>query len=189
MHGADIVLVRRCQAGDEEAFGQLFEQYKNLVYRTAYLMTGTAADAEDILQDVFLQVYRSLDSYDSTRGSLGTWLHRVTVNRCLNWRRGRHVADDLESVEGQAGESVGSPAESLTDRDSVRRALGGLSDKLRVVVVLRHYWGLSYAEIAEMLNLPLGTVKSRLNLAMQQMQDQLEPGPQGQGHSVVEAQG
>lgn len=183
------VLVRRSQAGDGEAFGLLFEQYKNLVYRTAYLMVGTAADAEDILQEVFLQVHRSLDTYDPTRGSFSTWIHRVTVNRCLNWRRGRHVTDQLESAEGQAAESAISPAEGLADRDSVRRVLDGLTHKLRVVVVLRHYWGLSYAEIAEMLDLPLGTVKSRLNLAMQQMKNQLESSQQDQGRSVVEAQG
>ncbi len=66
----DQVLIRRCQAGDEEAFGLLFEQYKNLVYRTVYLTLGTAADAEDILQEVFLQVHRSLDGYDPARGRL-----------------------------------------------------------------------------------------------------------------------
>ncbi len=189
MQGADTILVRRCQVGDEEAFGQLFEQYKNLVYRTAYLMVGTAVEAEDILQDVFLQVHRSLDSYDPNRGSFSTWVHQVTVNRCLNCRRGRHVADRLEDVEGQIRESVCAADECLAERDWIRHALGGLSDKLRVVLVLRHYWGLSYAEIAEMLDVPLGTVKSRLNLAMHAMKDQLEPDPRGQGQSVVEAQG
>lgn len=133
-------------------------------------------------------MYRSLDSFDPTRGSFSTWIHRITVNRCLNWRRGRPATDQLESAESQAAESVDSPAESLADSDFVGRALGGLSEKLRVVVVLRHYWGLSYAEIAETLDLPLGTVKSRLSLAMQQMKDQLEPGPQDQGY-LVEAQG
>ena len=62
---ADVILIRRCQAGDEEAFGLLFEQYKNLVYRTTYLTLGAAADADDILQEVFLQVHRSLDSLRS----------------------------------------------------------------------------------------------------------------------------
>ncbi len=184
----DAVLMHRCQAGDEEAFRLLFEQYKNLVYRTALLMVGTAADAEDILQDVFLQVHRSLDTYDATRGSFGTWVHRVTVNRCLNWRRSRRVICDLEDAAAQAGGVACSPAESLPDRDSVRRAIDGLSDKLRVTVVLRHYWGLSYGEIAEVLELPLGTVKSRLNLAVRHMKDDLEPNALDQAHPVVEAQ-
>ncbi|NLE73735.1 MAG: RNA polymerase subunit sigma-24, partial [Actinobacteria bacterium] len=67
----DAVLVRRSRAGDGGTFGLLFEQYKNLVYRTAFLIVGTAADAEDILQEVFLQVYRALDTYDPARGSFG----------------------------------------------------------------------------------------------------------------------
>jgi RNA polymerase sigma-70 factor, ECF subfamily len=182
----DAVLIRRCQAGDDDAFGLLFEQYKNLVYRTAYLTLGTAADAEDVLQEVFLQVHRSLDSYDPLRGSFGAWLYRVTFNRCLNWGRSRRVAYSLESVADKDREAVCSSFESLADRDSVRRALGGLSGKLRVVVVLRHYWGLSYAEIAEILDLPLGTVKSRLNLAMRHMKDDLEPDLSGQAHTVAE---
>jgi RNA polymerase sigma-70 factor, ECF subfamily len=171
----DLVLIRRCQAGDEEAFGLLFEQYKNLVYRTTYLTLGTASDAEDILQEVFLQVYRSLDEYDPGRGAFSTWLYRVTVNRCLNWRRGRPPTGSLEEV---AHEQIQSGAHLLPDHyaeeDSVRRALDRLSRKLRVVVILRHYWDLSYAEIAEIMDLPLGTVKSRLNHAMRLMRDDLE---------------
>jgi len=171
----DLVLIRRCQAGDEEAFGLLFEQYKNLVYRTTYLTLGTASDAEDILQEVFLQVHRSLDEYDPGRGAFSTWLYRITVNRCLNWRRGRPPTGSLEEV---ALEQITSGAHVLPDRyaeaDSVRRALDRLSRKLRVVVILRHYWDLSYAEIAEIMDLPLGTVKSRLNHAMRLMRDDLE---------------
>lgn len=184
----DAVLVRRSRAGDGGTFGLLFEQYKNLVYRTAFLIVGTAADAEDILQEVFLQVYRALDTYDPARGSFGTWIHRITVNCCLNWRRGRRPTDRLEGREDRAESLVCLPDEGLANRDSVHRALSVLSHKLRVVVVLRYYWDFSYADIAEMLDLPLGTVKSRLNLAMHQMKDQLGPGPQDQGRFVVEAE-
>jgi RNA polymerase sigma-70 factor, ECF subfamily len=182
------VLIRRCQAGDDAAFALLFVHYKNLVYRTAYLMLGTAADAEDVLQEVFLQVHRSLDGYDPHRGSFSTWLHRITVNRCLNWRRGRHVAESLESVAGQDEEAVRSSMDGLADRDSVRSALDGLSDRLRVTVVLRYYWDLSYEEIADVLELPLGTVKSRLNRAMRNMKDDLEPDLSVQAHAFVEAE-
>lgn len=171
MPGDDAVLVRRSRAGDGEAFGLLFEQYKNLVYRTAFLIVGTAADAEDILQEVFLQVYRALDTYDPARGSFGTSIHRITVNCCLNWRRGRRPTDRLEGREDRAESLVCLPDEGLANRDSVHRALSILSHKLRVVVVLRYYWDFSYADIAEVLDLPLGTVKSRLNLAMHQMKD------------------
>jgi RNA polymerase sigma-70 factor, ECF subfamily len=172
----DPVLIRRCQAGDEEAFAQLFHQYKNLVYRTTYLTLGSAADAEDILQEVFLQVHRSLDTYEPTKGALSTWLYRITVNRCLNWRRGRTPVDSLDDLadEWPSGVYTRLLPEAHAATDCVRRALDGLSTKLRVVVVLRHYWDLSYADIAEIAGLPLGTVKSRLNLALRLMRDSLE---------------
>ena len=182
----DLVLIRRCQAGDEEAFALLFEEYKNLVYRAAYLALGNAVDAEDILQEVFFQVHRSLDSYDPRRGAFTTWLHRITINRCLNWRRGRPRTDSLDELTG-ASECTGA---LLPDRyaedDCVRRALGNLSRKLRVVVVLRHYGDLSYAEIAEIMDVPLGTVKSRLNLALRLLHDDLRSDFPCQARSVTE---
>jgi RNA polymerase sigma-70 factor, ECF subfamily len=187
----DQVLIRRCQAGDEEAFRLLFEQYKNLVYRTTYLTLGTAADADDILQEVFLQVHRSLEGYDPARGAFSTWLYRITVNRCLNWRRRRSTAESLDEIaaaaeaadnrdpraDGAARREIRAshcPADRYEMDDSIRRALDRLSCKLRLVVILRHYWDLSYAEIAAIMDLPLGTVKSRLNIAMRQMRDDLE---------------
>jgi RNA polymerase sigma-70 factor (ECF subfamily) len=183
----DLVLIRRAQAGDDEAFGLLFEEYKNLVYRTTYLTLGAAADADDILQEVFLQVHRSLDGYDPARGAFSTWLYRITVNRCLNWHRGRRHAESLEEVAAADTASLGSHADGYDEDDSVRRALDKLSKKLRVVVILRHYWDLSYAEIAEITDLPLGTVKSRLNLAMRQLRDELESDLPCPARTVTEA--
>jgi RNA polymerase sigma-70 factor (ECF subfamily) len=183
----DLVLIRRCQAGDEEAFGLLFEKYKNLVYRTTYLTLGTAADAEDILQEVFLQVHRSLDGYDPGRGAFSTWLYRITVNRCLNWRRSRPFTDSLDEIADEPTRSAGALPDCYADDDCVRRAVARLSRKLRVVVVLRHYWDLSYAEIAEIMDLPLGTVRSRLNLALRLMRDDLESDFLCPARSITEA--
>ena len=193
---AEQSLIRRCQAGDDEAFRLLFEQYKNLVHRTTYLTLGSAADADDILQEVFLQVHRSLDSYDPRRGSFSTWLYRITVNRCLNQRRSRPAAVSLDEIAGEEGtipgagaasQSATSLAERYATDDSVRSALDRLNPKLRVVVILRHYWDLSYAEIAEIMELPLGTVKSRLNTAMQQMRHDLESDVPCPARTVTEA--
>lgn len=184
----DLTLIRRCQAGSEEAFALLFDEYKNLVYRTAYLTLGDAADAEDILQEVFIQVHRSLDSYDPKRGAFTTWLHRITVNQCLNWRRGRHRAGSLDEVTDAAMTSANPMLDLYAEGDCVRRALDRLSRKLRVVVILRHYTGLSYAEIAEAMDLPLGTVKSRLNLALRLLQEDLKTDYPCQARSLPEAQ-
>ena len=163
----DLTLIHRCQAGDDGAFATLFENYKNLVFRTAYLTLGNPLDAEDILQEVFLQLYRSMRNYDPARGTFTTWLYRITVNRCINIRRHRGFFTlPLEELpESVLREQVLSESQHA-DVDSVQHALGHLSMKLRVAIVLRYFWDLSNAEIAEILDLPLGTVKSRLNLAL-----------------------
>ena len=162
-------LIHRCQVGDEQAFAALFHKYKNLVYKTAYLMLGDAYEAEDVLQEVFVQVCKSLNVYDPEKGAFTTWLHRITVNRCLNWRRKRRPSLSLDRVHI----SLPSP-EGRMEEKAVWQAVRGLSEKLRAVVVLRYYWELSYAEIAQILDIPLGTVKSRLNLALKTLRKDLE---------------
>ena len=161
-------LVRRCQAGDGEAFAGLFQKYKNLVYKTAFLMLGNERDTEDALQDVFLQAYRSLRQYDPRKGALSTWLYRITINDCLNWRRKRRLPTlSLEEVMEPAQHDVPDV------NDDVWRAVAKLSPKLRAVVVLRYYNDLSYAELTEVLDIPLGTVKSRLNQALTSIRSEL----------------
>jgi RNA polymerase sigma-70 factor (ECF subfamily) len=176
----DSTLIRRSQAGDADAFAQLFESHKNLVFHTAFLMLNSADDAEDILQDVFIQVHHSLNSYDPSKSAFSTWLYRITVNKCLN--RKRHwtfftpLLDDIS--ERDLPSTAGFDGQ-LADIESVQQSISHLSIKLRAVVILRFYWELSYAEISEILELPLGTVKSRLNLALNTLQtslkDELDP--------------
>jgi RNA polymerase sigma-70 factor (ECF subfamily) len=185
-------LIQRCLAGDEEAFATLYHQYKNLVYKTAYLMLGNAEEAEDILQEVFLRVYRSLHTYRPSKGALTTWLNRITVNRCLKRRRKRRSL--LLSLDRVPPSLLISPASSLegrlTEEQSIQGALRRLSEKLQVVVVLRYYQGLSYAEISQVLDIPLGTVKSRLNLALKNLRQVLDavaeetPDPSTSGEEV-----
>jgi len=181
-------LIRRSQAGDEEAWAALFDKYKNLVYRTAYLMLGSADEAEDALQEVFLRVFRSLSSFEPRRGAFTTWLHRLTVNHCFNRRRRRRfllLSLDKVSRSSLVDDSP-SPGARLEEGAEVRQVLGGLSDKQRGVVVLRYYWEMSYVEIARILEIPLGTVKSRLNLALKTLRKELgtlaqdAPGPLSQ---------
>jgi len=169
-------LLHQSQTDNEEAFAALFHKYKNLIYKTAYLMLGNAEDAEDALQEVFVHVYKSLSAYQPSKGAFTTWLYRITVNYCLNRRRKRHLPvlslDEVPSTL-QIGAS---PAfeDQLADEKAIRQALGHLSAKLRPVVILRYYWELSYAEIAQILEVPIGTVKSRLDLALKALRKELE---------------
>jgi RNA polymerase sigma-70 factor (ECF subfamily) len=157
------------RSGDHEAFAKLFEQYKNLVYKTAYLMLGNPQDAEEALQEIFVLVYRSLAGYDPHKGSFTTWLYRVSMNYCLNQRRKRRVeALRLDAAERTSAESPATAVE-LADRDAVREAIAELGQDQRAVVVLRYYFELPYQEIAQVLGVPVGTVKSRLDRALRML--------------------
>lgn len=165
-------LINLAKAGDREAFATLFEQYKNLVYRTAYLLLGNAHEAEDALQEVFLLVHKSLASFDPRRGAFTTWLHRITLNFCLNHRRRRRHHPSLEDVSPTPATDF--PSARLAEEDSLWQATRSLSDKQQAVLILRYYWELPYAEIASILEVPLGTVKSRLDLALKTLRRILE---------------
>lgn len=175
-------LIDRSLAGDEAAFADLFHQHKNLVYKTAYLLLNNPQEAEDALQEVFIQVHQVLDSYDPSRGAFTTWLYRVTVNHCLNRRRRkRQVVQPLDEgiLPHRANGHQRPPETHLETDETIRQALSRLSEKLRAVVVLRYFWDLPYAEIADILDIPLGTVKSRLSLALNTLRQEV-------GHSHQE---
>ena len=152
----------------DSSFADLFEQYKNLVYKTAYLMLDDVQEAEDALQEVFLRVYENLASYDETKGAFSTWLYRVTINHCLNrQRKWRPLKVPLGAItQRPSPNGHRRTEEQLAEAEVIGLALGHLSDKQRAVVVLRYYWDLPYAEMADILEVPVGPVKSRLNQAM-----------------------
>jgi RNA polymerase sigma-70 factor, ECF subfamily len=180
MIGENLRIITRAQSGDREAFAILFEQYKNLVYRTAYLMLGESAEAEDALQEIFLQVYKSLAGFDPGKAAFTTWLYRVTFNYCLNYRRKKHrFALPLEDRSSTLKSEF--PGAQLAEEELLQQAIGKLSDKQRGVVILRYFWDLPYAEIAQILDVPLGTVKSRIDLALKTLRKVLEEQETGKG--------
>lgn len=168
-------MILRSQAGDAEAFMRLFEQYKNLVYKTAFLMLDNQQDAEDALQEVFLRTHRSLSTYQPDKGAFSTWLHRITVNYCLNLQRRRQPASiPIEEVDPSDDADQRQMEHRLVEDEILQQALRSLSDKLRIVLVLRYYWELPSAEVAQILEIPEGTVKSRLDLALKTLQRQFD---------------
>jgi RNA polymerase sigma-70 factor, ECF subfamily len=166
-----LQLISRAQAGYGEAFASLFEQYKNLVYKTAYLVLDDTGEAEDALQEVFLLVHKSLSSFDPHKGAFTTWLYRITMNYCLSHRRKRHHSS-LEDVSPPLATDF--PGSRLAEEDALWQATRSLSDKQQAVVILRYYWELPYAEVAQVLDIPLGTVKSRLDLALKTLRKVIE---------------
>lgn len=165
-------LIERTLAGNHKAFEQIFEGHKNLVFKTAYLILDDVSEAEDALQETFLKAYSSLGAYNPSKGAFTTWLYRITVNHCLSQRR--RLTRLLRSRE-QVDEGVSASLETeLAEGQALQGALARLSPKLRAVLVLRFFLDLSYAEIAQVLDVPLGTVKSRLNLALKKASEELK---------------
>lgn len=174
---SDGELIIRLQDADLEALGLLFERHRSRVYRTALAIVRDTAVAEDILQDCFLKVYLNAKRIDPNR-PLPPWLYRVTVNLSYTWlSRGKgkrapfeDAIDQLVSPVRQAPDRV---AEQSETRQKVRRAIGSLSLDQRVVVVLYYLNGLGLQDIAEILDLPVGTVKSRLHYARENLRGKL----------------
>ena len=159
---APVDLIEACQKGNRAAFRCLFEAYRRRVYSTARHILGSDAAAKDAAQQVFLTVWRHLGRFQS-EGDFAPWLYRVVVNTCLSERRRLVRFSDHEPEEGVAGAGQ----EHAVLAREVEAALGHLSQKLRIPLVLRHVEGLSYEEIAEVLGCSLGTVASRLSRGQQ----------------------
>jgi len=173
--------IEKWQHGDVDAFETLYQQYEKLVFRTAYLITGSKEAAEDALQEVFVSVWRSRHTYDPDKGKLTTWLHRITVNQCSRGKARK--APSVISLEEKGIDlpemKHSQPEDALISKmeyDRLLRAMDSLDTKHRSVLVLRYFNDLSYQEIAEALDIPLGTVKSRLNQSLKYLKEQMNPG-------------
>ncbi|OGO40353.1 MAG: hypothetical protein A2147_00880 [Chloroflexi bacterium RBG_16_57_8] len=171
------------QSGDVDAFEDLFRRYEKMVFKNAYLVTGNRQDAEDILQDVFTSVWKSRHTYDPTKGKLSTWLHRITVNECFRKHRKVRPVLPLEGID--LPDNKQGLQESVEDRQEYDRlidAMETLDGKHRSVLVLRYFNDLSYDEIAQAVDAPLGTVKSRINHALRILRSRMG-NEQGGGHT------
>jgi len=174
---ADGELVSRIRAGDLDAFETLYHKYKEQLYRTALAITNDRGAAEEILQDCFLRAYDHIDRVDG-RSSLRPWLHRIIVNLSYNWAAKRRLR--LMSLEHVFGRllmtSYGSPERAFQREELlsiVYDAVRSLSMPQRVVIVLFYLQGLSLAEIAYVVDSPVGTVKSRLHNARKALRKKL----------------
>lgn len=174
------LLIARCKARDEQAFRELFQHYRDQVYRVVLQIMGDHPDVEDMVQEVFIHVFRSLPQY-AGRAKFSTWLYRLTVNICL--RKIRKRSSDIASLEvtlpdwtNIAAETEG--PERLVERreakEMVQAALLELSFNHRTVVVLHDIEGLTEKEVARVLKCPRGTVKSRLHYARRELRKLLQ---------------
>ncbi len=174
------LLIERCLDGDQDAWAEVVRQNWRKVFNVAYKFVGRHEEAEDLTQDIFLKIFRSLGTFDR-RANFQTWLISVSRNLCIDYyrsvRKERETIDRQVTAEEVAPVSrdVG-PLAALEQRDLaalLRRALNVLPDSLRLAVMMRDIQELSYQEIAERLGLPEGTVKSRINRGRKELARQI----------------
>lgn len=176
---AMVLLVRRCMAGDQQAWQQLVVTQHRRIYAICYRFTGSSSDAEDLTQDVFLKLYRNLASFDGQKGSFQTWITTLARNLLVDHFRRTRVDRASDSLDASLTEDGDGPsmADRLADprpsqeahaaglelKAKIQHALAQLSPELREAVVLRDLEDMDYKEIALVLRIPEGTVKSRIS--------------------------
>ncbi len=166
--------MERWQTGDATAFEALFRQYEGLVFKNAYFITGSRLEAEEIVQDVFVSVWKARRAFNPGKGKLTTWMHRITVNKCLErQRKKKPMMVPIENIELPDGEGSEEAVMNREERERVLNAMGSLDGKHRAVLVLRYFNDLSYEEISRTMSIPLGTVKSRIYVAIKTLREQL----------------
>ncbi|MGB3683198.1 MAG: sigma-70 family RNA polymerase sigma factor [Rubrobacteraceae bacterium] len=173
---ADEDLMSLVHEGDTKAFGMLYDRHSRAAYSLAYRMMGGRQAAEDLVQDVFLKVWRSTASYRADRGSVRTWILRIVHNRGVDQLRSlssrRRTQDKVE-----ASAETSQPSEAFAEtwrnsrREQVREALKTLPPDQLKILELAYFSGYTHVEIAELMDLPLGTVKGRMRLGLKKVKD------------------
>ena len=181
---SDEELVARATAGDQDAFSQLVTRWERPIYALAYRTLGREEEARDVVQDAFLRAYRGLKGFKG-EAKFSSWLYRITLNLCRDWMRKERRAPLAQVPEGtdpiDLADQQATPTESVEDlvarremSAAVQRAMADLPEEQRTAIMLKEYHGLTFQEIAEMLNCPLSTVKTRLYQGLTVLRRRLE---------------
>jgi RNA polymerase sigma-70 factor, ECF subfamily len=182
---ADADLISRAAAGDAAAFQALVEWHRSMVYRVAYQFAGNHHDAEDIAQEVFIKVYRSLDRFRQD-AQLSSWMYRIVMNACIDHRRRHAPAHAAPFGEEAERKMLNTPEEAPGPEEHayagelgqvLEAEIGRLPPGQRIVFVMRHHQGLKLGEIAEALGLAEGTVKRQLHAAVHRLRAALGRAP------------
>ena len=169
----DLDLIASAQQGDRQAFTELVCRYQDSIVNLTYRMCGDIHLAEDAAQEAFVRVWQNLNSY-KPQYAFRSWLYKIAANVALDALRRQRPTAELDSLS--LADPASSPEQSAEENQRaahVRRAVAGLSEPLRMVLILREYQELSYQEIADALDIPVGTVMSRLNSARVQLRNEL----------------
>jgi RNA polymerase sigma-70 factor (ECF subfamily) len=179
-----IALLQQIASGDREAFGRFYDRYASLAFTFALRLLGSRSEAEDLLQEVFLQVWRQAQSYSPERGSPEAWLITITRSRAIDKLRSRRrtemsplASDEPPRVEG--GRQAAPPSQASEAKLTVQGVLTKLPETQRIVLELAYFDGMTQSEIAARLGEPLGTVKTRMRAGLERLRGFLEETPTG----------
>jgi RNA polymerase sigma-70 factor (ECF subfamily) len=180
---SDEQILERALTGDAEAFGEIVRRWERRIFALTYGMLGREEDARDATQETFLSAFRNLRNFRG-EAKVSSWLHRIAVNQCITRHRRAKVRKEagLEDEEEKHASSFATPVElspprvieGLERSSAVRRAVNSLPVELRQIVVMKEFEELTFREIADALDVPLSTVKSRLYTALRQLHMRLE---------------
>ena len=159
---SDAALVSAIRGGDQSAMATLYDRYSSIVYSVALRVLADTGAAEDVLQEVFMQLWRNPTAFDSSRGSLGAWLAVITRNRSIDALRKRRSETDIDDVIVSVQPDLASEAERARALEKVRGVLGSMPVSQRTALELAFFEGLTHTEIAGKTGEPLGTIKTRI---------------------------
>ena len=184
MNADDRRLIAECLHGRQEAFGELVRRYQDRLFNAVYRVVDHSEDAYDVVQDAFLNAYQSLNSFKGD-SEFFTWLYRIAFNTAISLKRKKRLllsldggrADEpvVEPIDGSEFTQPGTGLERTEEEARLQKALGRLSAEHRAVLVLKDLEGQRYEEIAEILDVPIGTVRSRLHRARLELRELLQP--------------
>jgi RNA polymerase sigma-70 factor, ECF subfamily len=165
----DMRLVARVRAGDQQALSELYDRYSRLVYSVAMRILQDTGAAEDLLQDVFLQLWRKPDAFDSSRGSLAAWLAVIARHRSIDRLRQRRPETDIEDCVIASSTDLGNETERSLVIEKVRVVMNEMGPDQRTAMEMAFFQGLTHTEIAEKTGEPLGTIKTRIRSGLQML--------------------
>ncbi|MBC7809977.1 MAG: sigma-70 family RNA polymerase sigma factor [Burkholderiales bacterium] len=177
--------IGRCLRGDQSGYESLFAEFAPGICRLCYSLLFNTQDAEDVTQESFVYAFKNLERYDAERASFKTWLYTIAVSRCRNVYRRKHPMIDLlnlfqhDDIPAPKSETPEAAFAHQSAQEAIEQAIVALSPRLREAVVLRYGHGLTYREIAEVMDCPQKTAESRVRLAHEALRGLLQPTGQG----------
>jgi RNA polymerase sigma-70 factor, ECF subfamily len=170
----DVSLVWAIRSGDESAMATLYDRYSSVVYAVGLRVLGDTGAAEDVLQEVFMQLWRNPGVFDASRGNLGAWLAVITRNRAIDTLRKRRPETDIADVVVSVEPDMAGEAERARAMEKVRGTLGGMPAAQRSALEMAYFEGLTHTEIAAKTGEPLGTIKTRIRAGLMALRKAFE---------------